>query len=399
MISVAEALEACLALVRPVEVERVALAEAGGRVLAEDGVARRAQPPFAASAMDGYAILSQDRVAGRVLRVVGEAPAGRAWTGRIGPGEAVRIFTGAPVPEGADCVVIQEDVSRAGDLVTLGPALEGPANIRPMGVDFHVGARLAAPRRMSPADVALCAAMNLPELVVRRRPEVAIIATGDELVSPGEDPRADQIVASNSYGIKALVEAEGGRARLLPIARDRRDSLEQVLGLARGADLVVTIGGASVGDHDLVGEVAAGMGLERAFYKVAMRPGKPLMAGRLGGAVLLGLPGNPVSSLVCAEIFLVPMLRVMLGLPGEARLRRRGRLACDLEENGPREHYMRASLTPGGEMALLTPHESQDSSLLTVLSEAGALVVRPPHDGKRRAGDLVEYLPLGAERT
>ncbi|BDW85052.1 gephyrin-like molybdotransferase Glp [Roseicyclus marinus] len=399
MISVAEALEACLALVRPLGVERVALAEAGGRVLAEDGVARREQPPFAASAMDGYAILSEDRVAGRVLRVVGEAPAGRAWAGRIGPGEAVRIFTGAPVPEGADCVVIQEDVSRAGDLVTLGALPEGPANIRPMGVDFHVGARLVAPRRMSPADVALCAAMNLPELVVRRRPEVAIIATGDELVSPGEDPRADQIVASNSYGIKALVEAEGGRARLLPIARDRRESLEQVLGLARGADLVVTIGGASVGDHDLVGEVAAGMGLERAFYKVAMRPGKPLMAGRLGGAVLLGLPGNPVSSLVCAEIFLVPMLRVMLGLPGEARPRRRGRLACDLEENGPREHYMRASLMPGGEMALLAPHESQDSSLLTVLSEAGALVVRPPHDGKRRAGDMVEYLPLGAERT
>jgi molybdopterin molybdotransferase len=399
MISVAEALEACLALVRPLGVERVALAEAGGRVLAEDGVARREQPPFAASAMDGYAILSEDRVAGRVLRVVGEAPAGRAWAGRIGPGEAVRIFTGAPVPEGADCVVIQEDVSRAGDLVTLGPLPEGPANIRPMGVDFRIGARLAAPRRMSPADVALCAAMNLPELVVRRRPEVAIIATGDELVSPGEDPRADQIVASNSYGIKALVEAEGGRARLLPIARDRRESLEQVLGLARGADLVVTIGGASVGDHDLVGEVAAGMGLERAFYKVAMRPGKPLMAGRLGWAVLLGLPGNPVSSLVCAEIFLVPMLRVMLGLPGEARPRRRGRLACDLEENGPREHYMRASLMPRGEMELLAPHESQDSSLLTVLSEAGALVVRPPHDGQRRAGDVVEYLPLGAERT
>ncbi|MDG3042819.1 molybdopterin molybdotransferase MoeA [Roseicyclus marinus] len=399
MITVEEALAACLALVRPLEVERVALADAGGRVLAEDAVARRDQPPFAASAMDGYAILQEDRVAGRSLRVVGEAPAGRAWAGRLGPGEALRIFTGAPVPEGADCVVIQEDVSRAGDVVTLGAQLDGASNIRPAGGDFRLGARLAAPRRMSPADVALCAAMNLPGLVVRRRPEVAVIATGDELVSPGEAPRADQIVASNSYGVKVLVEAEGGRARLLPIARDRRESLEQVLKLAEGADLVVTIGGASVGDHDLVGAVAGGMGLERAFYKVAMRPGKPLMAGRLGDAVLLGLPGNPVSSLVCAEIFLVPMLRVLLGLPGGPRVRRMGVLACDLPENGPREHYMRATLTSGGDMPRLLPHDSQDSSLLTVLAHAGALVVRPVHDGPRAAGDVVEYLPLGADFT
>jgi len=394
MISVEEALAACLALARPLGTETVRLAEAGGRVLATSVVARRDQPPFAASAMDGYALAVADRVPGATLRVVGDAPAGRAWAGRIGPGEALRIFTGAPVPEGADCVVIQEDVTRDGDRIVLGGTLEDSTNIRPAGADFRIGAQIEAPRRMSPADVALSAAMNVPELEVSRRPEVALIATGDELVSPGEDPRPDQIVASNSYGLKAMIEAEGARARLLPIARDSRESLEQVLRLAEGADLIVTIGGASVGDHDLVGEVAEGMGLERAFYKVAMRPGKPLMAGRIGDAALLGLPGNPVSAMVCGHIFLIPMLRAMMGLPTGERRRFPARLGRDLPENGPRAHYLRADLMPGNDYPEITPYGSQDSSLLTVLSQANALLVRPPHDGPRRAGDLVEYLPL-----
>ena len=401
MISVEEALAACLALARPVGTETVPLAEAGGRVLAGAVTARRDQPPFAASAMDGYAVRAADKVPGAVLRVVGEAPAGRAWAGRVGPGEALRIFTGAPVPEGADCVVIQEDVTRAGDRVTLGPALDDGANIRPAGADFRAGARIAAPRRLSPADVALCAAMNVPTLEVSRRPEVALIATGDELVSPGEDPRPDQIVASNTYGLKAMIEAEGARARLLPIARDSRESLEQVLRLAAGADLIVTIGGASVGDHDIVGAVAAGMGLDRAFYKVAMRPGKPLMAGRIGAAVLLGLPGNPVSAMVCGHIFLVPMLRAMMGLPGQARRRFPARLAVDLPPNGPRAHYLRADLTPaaGADLPRITPRESQDSALLSVLSEARALLMRAADDGARVAGEVVEYLPLGPIRS
>ncbi len=394
MISVEEALAACLALARPLGTETVRLAEAGGRVLATSVVARRDQPPFAASAMDGYALAVADRVPGATLRVVGDAPAGRAWAGRIGPGEALRIFTGAPVPEGADCVVIQEDVTRDGDRIVLGGTLEESTNIRPAGADFRIGAQIEAPRRMSPADVALSAAMNVPELEVSRRPEVALIATGDELVSPGEDPRPDQIVASNSYGLKAMIEAEGARARLLPIARDSRESLEQVLRLAEGADLIVTIGGASVGDHDLVGEVAEGMGLERAFYKVAMRPGKPLMAGRIGDAALLGLPGNPVSAMVCGHIFLIPMLRAMMGLPTGERRRFPARLGRDLPENGPRAHYLRADLMPGNDYPEITPYGSQDSSLLTVLSQANALLVRPPHDGPRRAGDMVEYLPL-----
>jgi molybdopterin molybdotransferase len=394
MIPVEEALAACLALARPVGRETVPLARAGGRVLAESVLARRDQPPFAASAMDGYAIRTADRAPGAVLRVVGTAPAGRAWDGRIGPGEALRIFTGAPVPGGADCVVIQEDVTADGETITLGPRPDTATHIRAAGADFRKGARIEAPRRLSPADVALCASMNVPEVVVSRRPGVALIATGDELVSPGETPRDDQIVASNSYGLKAMVEAEGCHARLLPIARDSRESLKQVLQLAAGADLIVTIGGASVGDHDLVGAVAAGMGLERAFYKVAMRPGKPLMAGRLGDAALLGLPGNPVSAMVCGHLFLIPMLRAMLGLPAGERRRFTARLGRDLPANGPREHYLRSDLMPGNDYPEITPYATQDSSLLTVLSAANALLVRPAGDPARDAGDLVDYMPL-----
>lgn len=394
MISVEEALAACLALVRPAGTESVKLADAMGRVLATDVVAGRDQPPFAASAMDGYAMALADRMTGARLSVVGEAPAGRAWAGQIGAGQALRIFTGAPLPRGADCVVVQEDVAREADTILLGPRLDEGSNIRAAGCDFRAGARLAAPRRLSPADIALCAAMNAPVLDVFRRPEVALIATGDELVSPGEAPRDDQIIASNIYGLKAMIEAEGCRARLLPIARDNRASLTQVLALAQGADLIVTIGGASVGEHDLVAGVTAGLGLERSFYKVALRPGKPLMAGRLGGAALLGLPGNPVSSMVCGEIFLVPMLRAMLGLGARARARRAGRLGCDLPANGNRAHYLRARVEAGPDLPVITPYAVQDSSLLSVLSEAGTLLVRAPEDGPRKAGDVIEHLPL-----
>lgn len=394
MISVEEALAKCLALATPLASETVPLTEAGGRVLAAPVTATRDQPPFSASAMDGYALRDMEAIPGRRLKVVGEAPAGHHWPGTIGPGECLRIFTGAPLPEGTDRVVIQEDVTRDGDRITLGRDLGSSTHVRPSGADFVAGAMLHAPRRLSPADVALAAAMNVPALSVARKPEVALIATGDELVSPGENPAPDQIIASNTYGLKARIDAAGGHARLLPIARDRRDSLEQVFDLARDADVIVTIGGASVGDHDLVGEVAQSLGLERAFYKIAMRPGKPLMAGRLGSATLLGLPGNPVSAMVCAELFLIPMLDAMMGLPSGPRPRLRARLGVDLDPNGPREHYMRSELTPGSDLPVLTPYSSQDSSLLTVLSGASALLVRPVEDPRKQAGDLVDYVPL-----
>lgn len=394
MISVEDALAACLELAAPVGTQTVPLSVAGGRVLAAPVTATRDQPPFSASAMDGYAVRDMEAIPGRRLKVVGEAPAGHYWHGTIGPGEALRIFTGAPLPEGTDRVVIQEDVTRDGDRITLGRDLGSGHNVRPSGADFVAGDTMQAPRRLSPADVALAASMNVPLLTVSRKPSVALIATGDELVTPGEEPRPDQIIASNTYGLKARIEAEGAEARLLPIARDNRDSLEQVFDLAKGADLIVTVGGASVGDHDLVGDVAAARGLDRAFYKVAMRPGKPLMAGRLGDAVLLGLPGNPVSAMVCGELFLIPMLHAMMGLPAGARPRMWARLGVDLDANGPREHYMRADVSAGEDLPVIRPYGSQDSSLLTVLSGASGLLVRPVDAPRARVGDVVEYVPL-----
>ena len=247
-----------------------------------------------------------------------------------------------------------------------------------------------APRRLRPAEIALLAAMNMGEVPVRRRPEVALVATGDELVMPGEAPGPDQIVASNAFGLKAMLEAAGAKARMLPIARDTRASLETALGLAEGCDLIVTIGGASVGDHDIIARLGPELGLERAFYKVAMRPGKPLMAGRMGTAALVGLPGNPVSAMVCGQVFVVPMIDAMLGLGARPAPRRAAPLAAPLPENGPREHYMRARLTDGG----IRAEDRQDSSLLSILSHADALLVRPPRDPARETGETVAYLPL-----
>jgi len=394
MITVDEALAHCLALAEPLDSEHVPLAEAAGRVLSRSVAARRDQPPFASSAMDGYAVTAEAPRTGDRFTVVGEAAAGHGWDGTLHDGEALRIFTGAPLPAGAMRVIIQEDVTREGDVITLGDRLDHQTNIRPAGSDFRKGQTLDAPRILRPADVALAASMNLPTLPVARKPVVAIIATGDELVQPGEDPRADQIVASNSYGIKGMAEAAGAHARLLPIARDRVESLATVFGLAADADIILTIGGASVGDHDLVGQVALASGMERSFYKVALRPGKPLMAGRMGAAALLGLPGNPVSSMVCAQIFLVPMIRAMLGLGKAPAPRETAELAVDLPENGPREHYMRATLDTGGRYPRVTPGERQDSSLLTVLAHADALMIRPAGQGPLKAGALVDILRL-----
>jgi molybdopterin molybdotransferase len=302
----------------------------------------------------------------------------------------VRIFTGAPVPAGASRVIIQEDVVRIGDRILLKDGMDSARHIRPKGQDFTAGDSLS-PRRLRPNDLALLAAMNIATVPVTRKPVVALIATGDELVMPGEDPRPDQIIASNSFALKAMVEAEGGSARLLPIARDRMAELSTVLGLAKDADLIVTIGGASVGDHDIVGKAT---GFDAAFWKIAMRPGKPLMAGRLNGVPMLGLPGNPVSAIVCGHLFLLPMVRALLGDPRPAPLPRRARLATDLPASGPRAHYMRARLTPGEGMPEITPFDRQDSALLSILGQADALLIRPVEDGPRGAGSTVDYLPL-----
>ena len=277
-----------------------------------------------------------------------------------------------------------------GDRITLGDNLDAGPYVRAKGFDFGAGDALSAPRVLSPANVALLAAMNVPRVTVRRAPVVAILATGDELAQPGEDPGPDQIIASNSYGLAAMLRTAGAIPRLLPIARDSVPSLVAAFGQAEGADLLVTIGGASVGDHDLVAKAAETLGLERQFYKVAMRPGKPLMAGRLGEMVLVGLPGNPVSAMVCGEIFLRPMLDVMLGFPARPRARLSGPLAHDIGPNGPREHYMRARLEDGQ----LSIFGRQDSALLSVLSDANALVVRAPTDPARAQGEMIEYLTI-----
>jgi molybdopterin molybdotransferase len=389
VISVEEALARLLALATPLCTQTIPLRHAAGRYMTQAAVALRDQPPFPAAAMDGYAIAG-DATPGARFVVVGEAGAGHAFAGQIGAGQALRIFTGAPVPAGASRVVIQEDVSRDGDRITINPNADTATHIRPLGQDFTAGSTLP-PRRLTAHDLALLAAMNLPAVPVARRPVVAIIPTGDELVMPGETPAADQIIASNSFAIAALAEGVGAEVRLLPIARDTVPALTTVLGLADGADVVVTIGGASVGDHDIVARVAASMGFAPAFWKIAMRPGKPLMAGRFGAGLMLGLPGNPVSAIVCAHLFLLPLLRALQG-GNPAAPTRSAALAAPVDANGARTHYMRAIVT--GDPALITPFDRQDSSLLSILTAANALLIRPVGDHARAAGDRVDYLPL-----
>jgi len=311
MISVSQALDALFETAEPLGTEIAPLRECVGRVLARPVRAKRDQPPFAASAMDGYALQSADYKIDRCLSVIGESAAGARFDGTLNAGEAVRIFTGAPVPDGADWVVIQEDVATKDAQITITSVSETSSYIRPAGTDFKIGETLQSPQILTPQLIALLASMNIAEVPVTRRPEVALISTGSELVMPGEAPTKDQIIASNTFGLKAMFEQMGAFVRLMPIAHDTHDATHSALELARGADLIVTIGGASVGDHDLVGQVAQTMGLERAFYKVAMRPGKPLMAGKLGKAAMIGLPGNPVSAMVCGVIFVQPIIRAM----------------------------------------------------------------------------------------
>lgn len=391
MISVSDALDLLFDLAEPLGDETVALRQAAGRVMAHPAQARRDQPPFAGSAMDGYAVRADEAKIGATFTVIGESAAGHGFGGSVGSGEALRIFTGAPVPEGADRVIIQEDITRDGDRITITDNPGTNPHIRLKGADFVVGQELSAPRLLRPAHVALLAAMNIAEITATRRPKVAILATGDELVMPGETPGPDQIIASNNFGLKGMLEELGAEVHMLPIARDSVASLEMAFSLVGDADLLLTIGGASVGDHDLVGRVAADLGMQRAFYKIAMRPGKPLMAGRLkSGAMMIGLPGNPVSAMVCGHVFVAPVIRAMLGLGQSAQDRRTAVLGEQIPPNGPREHYMRARVDNG----TITVFANQDSSLLTVLADANALLIRPPSDGTRDIGDTVKYLAI-----
>ena len=392
MLSAAETLEKTLALVAPLGIETVPLDQAAGRVLAAPISAQRNQPPFDASAMDGYAVRADEAVLGAVLTVVGEAPAGGAYEGDLPPGGAVRIFTGAPMPAGADAVLIQEDATRDGDSLTVDEAPARGTYIRPGGLDFVAGSRLAAPRRLTSAEIALAAAMNAPLLEVYRRPVVSLIATGDELVAPGGAPGPNQIISSNNYGLAAMLAASGAAPVIQPIAADNREALTEALENSLDADLIVTLGGASVGDYDLVRDVFGEGGLDLSFYKVAMRPGKPLMAGTVRGVPMVGLPGNPVSSMVLGHLLLRPAMDVMQGLPAAALPRRTAKLGDAIPKNGPREHYMRARLEETEDGLIAFPFPNQDSSLLSVLAASNGLVVHPAGAEAMTPGDKIDAI-------
>jgi len=397
MIPVADALARMTAAFSPLAAEQVALADALGRVLAEDVAARVTHPPAAVSAMDGYAVRHDDVAAlPATLRVIGAAPAGGAFDGTVAAGEAVRIFTGGPVPDGADCIVIQEDTEADGERVTIAAAGPRGHYIRPAGLDFSAGdVGLRAGRVLTARDIGFAAAMNVPWLRVRRRPRVAILSSGDELVNPGDPLGPHQIISSNGISLAAFVVACGGDAINLGIAADDERILTTMAAGARGADLLVTSGGASVGDHDLIQKALGGTGLEVDFWKVAMRPGKPLLFGRLGETPLLGLPGNPVSSLVCAVIFLRPIMATMLGVARPDGPPMTARTGLDLAENDRRQDYLRATLARDDDGDLTaTPFGKQDSSMLSRLARADCLIVRPPHAPALAAGGRVEIIPL-----
>ena len=395
LLPVDEARARVMAAFSALPAEQVSVADALGRVLAEDVRARVTQPPAAISAMDGYAVRAADVAAPpTTLTVIGEAPAGGACDKTVGAGQAVRIFTGGPLPDGADAIVIQEDTEAGDGVVTVKVAVAEGNYIRPAGLDFtadDVG--LTAGRRITARDVGLAAAMNVPWLAVHRRPRVALLATGDEIVRPGDPIGPNQIVSSNTLALAALINEAGGDATDLGIARDNEDSLRRMAAGAEHADVLVTSGGASVGDHDLVQEVLGKEGLELDFWRIAMRPGKPLLFGRIRGTPLIGVPGNPVSSLVCGLLFLKPAIDVMLGLAAVETPAETALLGRDLSANDQRQDYLRARLERRDDGELVaTPFEKQDSSMLSSLVAAGCLVVRAPHAPPAEAGARVEIV-------
>lgn len=402
MISVEEALARILDAFPALPAEMLPLGEAFGRVLAEPVTARATQPPSAVSAMDGYAVRAADVASVPCeLEVVGKVPAGSSHDAPLSAGQAVRIFTGAPLPAGSDSIVIQEDtepLAEGGRVRVLEPVRVG-SYVRPAGLDFRAGeVGLTAGKRLTARDIGLAAAMDRPWLSVRRRPRVAILATGDEVVLPGEPRDRNQIVSSNGFSLSAAVRASGGEPMLLTIARDDAASLQALAAEAKGADLLVTTGGASVGEHDLVRQALGERGLELDFWKIAMRPGKPLMFGRIQDTPLLGLPGNPVSTVVCAALFLRPILERLQGLERPPHRLLPAVLGVDLRENDRRQDYLRSRIERRDDGSLVaTPFERQDSSMMAILSQSDGLVVRAPHAPPAPAGEAVRFLPLDGD--
>jgi molybdopterin molybdotransferase len=390
LISVEQALQYVLARAVALPAEQVPLADADGRVLAEDLKALRTQPPDDLSAMDGYAVRASDVTTAPVrLKVIGEVAAGRPFAAAVGPGEAARIFTGGVLPAGADTVVVQEQATREGDNVELQkPSVKG-RNVRPQGLDFRLGeTAFTAGHRLRPRDLQLAAGMNYPFLPVHRRPKLVLFATGDELVPPGTEPGPGQIVYSNGFALTALAREEGAEVTELGVVGDRLDETIAAVRRARelGADILVTTGGASVGEYDLVQKAFAAEGMELSFWKIAMRPGRPLMHGKLGATQVLGLPGNPVSSYVCSFLFLVPLIRRLSGRSDLTTPVESAVLGCDLPANDERADYLRATLKSGPDGQVAAPFPLQDSSMMVPLSKANCLVIREPYEPAAKAG-------------
>jgi len=391
MISVTEALEKLFLIAKVTPVETVELKKCLGRVLAKPLESTRSNPPFPSSAMDGYAINKANLKSGAEFKVIGESAAGHSYPKKINKNEAVRIFTGSRVPDGANLVLMQEDVEADKKFIIVKENFDKKSNIRLEGSDFSKGYKVKTPLILGAKEISLLAAMNFAHLSVRKKPTVAIISTGDELVFPGESPKPDQIIASNAYGIAALCKECGAEPRILPIAQDNLKSIEYIIGLAQDADLIITIGGASVGKYDLINEATNNFGVDKSFHKVAMRPGKPLMAGKLNETALVGLPGNPVSALVCGYVFIRPLIQAMLGLEKKSAPRLVAPCSTSLPKNGPREHYMRAVLLPNG---YLEPVENQDSARLALLYDADALLIRAAHAEAIPAKTQCEYIKI-----
>jgi molybdopterin molybdotransferase len=400
LLPVDEAVARIVASVTPLGDEAVPLDEALGRTLSTPLAANRTQPPFPASAMDGFAVRAADTEnAPAELKIIGVAAAGHGFRGSVGPGQAVRLSTGAPMPSGSDAVLIKENAEIVGDdTVVAKEATIAGRHIRPPGMDFREGdVLLAAGQRLGVREIALAAAMNHPTVPVRRRPKVAIIATGDELVRPGKVPGPDQIVASNDLGLAAFVRLNGGEPHDLGIVIDDDEAIGETIAAALKipADILVTLGGASVGDHDLVQAALLDKGMALDFWRIAMRPGKPLMFGRFHQTSVLGLPGNPVSAIVCALLFLKPLMSSLLGAPTLDPFEP-AFVGGDLKENDERQDYLRATLTPQDwGLPTATALSSQDSSGLSVLAKADCLIVRPPHAPPAKAGEPCRIIRLG----
>lgn len=396
MISVEEALARITKSFAPLPSEWVALSNALGRVLSEDLVAPRDQPHQDISAMDGYAVRSTDLESGEAeLTLIGEAPAGGRYDGTVGPGETVRIFTGGPVPEGADAIALQENADADGKRIKLSGQVPSGRFIRPAGLDIKKGSvTLRQGTTLGARDLGLAAGLNRVWLPVRRRPRIAFLATGDELVRPGEALGPDRIVTSNSITLGAMIQGWGGEAVDLGLIEDRADAFARILPEMVGADLIVTLGGASVGERDLVRQVLGEKGLALDFWKIAMRPGKPLMFGHIGDTPLLGLPGNPVSSAVCAVLFVSAVMRSLQGLdPSPVEVP--AVLGSNLKVNDERQEYLRANAVWRGDGRLeVTPATRQDSAMFAVFAGADCLIKRPPFAEKADAGDPVTIIPL-----